>query len=196
MKILDIEQGTEEWFKARIGIPTASNFNKIVTAKGDKSKQADKFMYKLAGEAVSGEIEEQFKSSHMERGVELEEEARQLYQIITGNKVDTTGICLDNGIGYSPDGMIGEDGLLEIKCPSIATHVKYLLDNKCPTEYVQQVQGGLLITDRKWVDFVSYYPNLKPLIVRVNRDEELIIKMKIELELFCNKLKETINKIK
>lgn len=196
MKIIQCAQGTEEWFKARLGIPSASNFDKIVTTKGEPSKQAIKYLFKLAGEKVSGKQEETYQNDAMKRGVLLEDEARQLYQLMNDVAVEQVGFCVDNGYGCSPDGLVGEDGMIEIKCPSIATHVEYILEGKLPTEYFQQVQGQLLVTGRTWCDFVSYYPGIKPLIVRVTRNEKFIDVLKAELEGFVNSLEETVNKIK
>ena len=98
--------------------------------------------------------------------------------------------------GASPDGLVGEIGGLEIKCPTMAVHVDYLLRGELPTTYLQQVQGSLLVSDRQWWDFVSYYPGLKPLIIRVERDEEFLKKLKSELQIFCEKLEEVYQKIK
>ena len=109
------------------------------------------------------------------------------------------GLCyLDEHRNFScsPDGLVGEDGGLEIKCPLIHTHVEYLLDGKLPTKYVQQVQGSMLISGRKWWDFMSYYPGLKPLVVRVERDEKFIAKLKDELNKFCFELKAIVQKLK
>lgn len=198
MKIINCEQGTPEWIQSRLGLPTASNFDKLITSTGTPSTQSKKYMFTLAGEFVSGCPEETYQNGAMARGTELEKEARELYQMVTDREVDQVGFCLaDCGkYGASPDGFVGEDGLIEIKCPKLSGHVEYLINGKLPTTYVQQVQGQLLVTGRKWVDFMSYYPTLKPLIVRVERDEKFIGKLSVELDLFCEKLKTIINKIK
>jgi len=197
MKILDIQQQTPEWYQAKVGIPSSSNFDKIITTKGEPSKQSQKYLYKLAGEFVAGKSEETYQNASMLRGVELEAEARQCYELITGETVKQIGLCIaDEGYACSPDGIVGDDGLLEIKCPLAATHVGYLLKNNLPSDYFQQVQGQLLVTGRKWCDFMSYYPGIKPLIIRVERNEKFITALKVELEIFCNELKEIVNKIK
>jgi len=196
MRIIDCEQRSQEWFEARLGLPTASNFDKLLTTKGEVSKQRNKYLYRLAGEKVAEQSEETYQNAIMQRGIILEDEARQLYQLITGQEVQTVGFCLANGYGCSPDGLIGEDGAIEIKCPIASTHVAYLLAGVLPLDYFQQCQGELFVTGRKWVDFMSYYPGIKPLIVRVKRDEKFIKKLKSELKLFCVELKEVINKIK
>ena len=196
MKILDVVQNSPEWFSARCGIPTASNFDKIITAKGEPSKQRTKYLYQLAGERITGIAEETYQNATMLRGIEMEVEARQLYSLITGQDVVEVGFCLAEGYGASPDGLVAETGCLEVKCPNLATHVGYLLENTLPTDYFQQTQGQLLVTERKWVDFMSYYPWLHPLIIRVNRDEDFIKKLKIELEVFTQELAELVDKIK
>lgn len=198
MIVFDIEQRTEEWFKIRCGKPTSSNFDKIVTSSGSPSKQAEKYMYKLAGEFITGQQEETYQNAAMIRGCELENEAISFYEMITGSKVNKTGICFDDEqkFGCSPDGLVGKNGLIEIKCPLMATHVSYLISNSLPVEYFQQVQGQLFITEREWCDFISYYPAIKPLIVRVERDEVFIKKLENEILSFCEKLNDIINKIK
>mgnify|MGYP000855393200 CR=1 FL=1 len=196
MKIIECEQKSEEWFQARCGIPTASNFSKIITSQGKTSTQREKYMFQLAGEAVIGKSEETYHNAAMIRGIELESEAREYYSFINSVTIDQVGFCLADGYGASPDGFVGQDGVLEIKCPIISTHVGYLLENKLPVEYFQQVHGELLVTGRKWCDFVSYFPGLKPLIIRVERDESFLKKLEIELRVFCKELEDVIAKIK
>jgi hypothetical protein len=198
MRIITCEQRSDEWFLARLGVPSASSFDNIITMKGEVSKQLEKYMFKLAGEKVCGKAEETYQNAAMLRGVELEEEARQSYMFATDNVVEQVGFCLHDNInaGCSPDGLIGEDGGIEIKCPTISTHVGYILNGGLPSEYFQQVQGSLFITGRKWWDFVSYYPALKPVIVRVYPDVKFISALEGVLKTFCVNLEETINKIK
>jgi len=184
-------QGTDEWKAERVGIPTASEFDKIITTKGDSSKSRTKYMYQLAGERITGVREEGYKNGAMERGQLMEDEARQLYTLVTGNEVRTTGICFPDAnkrYGASPDGLIADEACLELKCPSIAVHVEYLLNNKLPTEYFCQVQGQLLVTGMKYCHFMSYFPGLNPLIIKVMPDEVFIKALKVELELFCREL--------
>lgn len=197
MKIIQVEQGSPEWHACRAGVPSASNFDMIVTSKGEPSKQAQKYMYRLAGERITGMPEETYQNAAMVRGCEMEAEARMFYEMTNDCKVEQVGFCLaDGGWGCSPDGLVNGDGLIEIKCPSMAVHVGYLLDGKIPTDYFQQTQGQLLVTGRKWIDFISYYPAMKPLIVRVERDEVFIGKLQSELEKFVAELEEIVNKIK
>lgn len=198
MIVLDHEQRSPEWFEARCGVPSASYFDKIVKMDGSPSKQRKKYMYKLAGEFVSGVAEESYQNAAMMRGTELEPEARGLYEAITGKQVQEVGFCIEDHrrYGCSPDGLVGEDGAIEIKCPNIATHVGYLIDNKLPSDYFQQVQGVLLVTGLAWCDFVSYYPGLNPLIIRVKPNKGFLKKARKELDIFCGELAEVIEKIK
>lgn len=195
----DVIQGSDEWKKFRIGIPTASNFSKIITSKGEPSKQAQKYMYQLAGERVSGIREESYQNANMERGIQMEAEAIEFYELVTGSKVLPCGIgfCDEKRLyAASPDGLVGDDGCVEIKCPIMSTHVEYLLDNKLPTEYFQQVMEQLLVTGRKWVDFVSYYGGLRPLIIRVERNEVFIESLRSELQKFCIELDKITEQIR
>ena len=202
MIISEFKQLSDEWFCERAGLPTASNFDKIVTSKGEPSKQAKKYMYQLAGECITGQKEESYTNSAMQRGIELEDEARSLYEIATGYSVETVGLCWKDDkklVGASPDGLIndpeGVEGCLEIKCPSMAVHVEYLLADKLPTAYFQQVHGQMYVTGALYCSFVSYYPGMKPLIYRVERDEEFMGKLESELDKFCNELKETTRRL-
>ncbi len=198
MKILELEQRSPEWYKARCGIPTASDFDKIITSTGAPSKQRTKYMYQLVGERLGGIVDEGYQNFAMLQGIAKEDEARSLYELIV-KPVQKVGFCLSDcgRFGCSPDGLVEEDGLVEIKCPLISTHVEYLLKNKdeIPTDYFQQTQGQLLVTGRKWVDFLSYFPGLEPLIVREEPDETFQRLLKKELELFTEELEEMVNKL-
>lgn len=199
MKILDHEQQSPEWHAARCGVPTSSNFDKIVMVKGEPSKQKEKYLYRLAGECITGKAEETYQNAAMQRGIEMEGEARKLYVVLTEEIVVEVGLCLAEGhsvYGASPDGLVGKDGMIEIKCPNMATHVGYLLKGTLPTEYFQQLQGQLLVTGRKWVDFMSYYPGMKPFIVRVERDVNFLTVLRIGLEGFCVELEDIVKKIR
>jgi putative phage-type endonuclease len=191
MITVDVQQGTPEWFAARCGIPSASNFDKIVTSTGAVSKQREKYLYQLVAERVTGRTEEPYTNGAMERGKEMEAEARQLYELINGVEIKQVGVCYPDKKklwAASPDGLVGDDGLIEIKCPQAYAAVSYLLAGTLPTDYVQQVQGQMLTTDRKWVDFMSYYPGLKPMIVRVYRDEKFLLALDGELRKFAVEL--------
>jgi putative phage-type endonuclease len=199
MVIVDCIQGSEEWFAERVGRPSASRFSEIITTTGQPSKQAEKYLHELAGERVVGFKAETYINANMARGIEMEAEARQLYELMSGVEVEQVGICYqdeERKYGASPDGLVGESGLLEIKCPTLHVSVKYLLAGSLPTDYFQQVQGQLFVTGREWVDFMSYYPGLKPMVVRVQRDEKFIAALKNELDAFCDRLDEVEAKLR
>lgn len=200
MKIINCEQGSEEWFSARCGIPSASNFDKIVTLKGEPSKQREKYLFTLAAERISGKKEETYSNFAMQRGIELEDEARKYYEMDKNVEIEQVGFCLsdDGTYGCSPDGLVyPEDGhgLVEIKCPLAHTHIGYLIDGKMPSTYFQQVQGQILVTGADWCDFISYYPGVKPFLIRVKKDEVFIKKLENELKLFTKELNEIVKKI-
>jgi hypothetical protein len=176
MRLIDCEQGSEEWLKARLGVPSASNFSKVLTTKGTPSTQAKSYVDALVAEAITGESTYVKVTDAMQRGTELEPYARDRYILETGNQVQEVGFCLHNDYqaGASPDGLIGDDGGLEIKSPLGGTMVSYLRGGRLPSKYFQQVQGCMYITGRKWWDFMAYHPDMKPLIVRVDRDEDFI----------------------
>ena len=179
MQVINIEQGTQEWLDARKGVITGSRFKDVITpAKGEASKSSKSYMYELVAERMGASVSF-FQNEHMQRGNELEPDARSAYEFIKDATVDQVGFCLHDNklIGVSPDGLIGEDGGLEIKCPKETTHISYLDNGTLPLIYKPQVQGSMWVTGRKWWDFMSYHPMLPPLIVRVPRDEDYIRKM-------------------
>ena len=191
MIILDCEQRDQAWFDAKAGIPSTSQFGEIITPGGAPSKQATKYLYTLAGERLIGQKAESWQNAAMARGVELEGEARQFYEVVNDVEVKQVGLCFHDEkkrFCSSPDGLVGEDGLLEIKCPTLPVAVEYLLNGTLPNIYLPQCQGQLFVSGRKWVDFLSYYPGLKPLILRVPRDNVFITKLKILLIEFCDQL--------
>lgn len=188
MKILNLEQGSEEWLKARLGIPTASEFGNIITSQGKPSTSVKTYMNKKLAEWVIGDVPDGYTNDWMLRGQELEVEARDAYEFIHGGEPRKVGLILrdDELAGCSPDCLIGENGGLEIKCPAPHTHVEYLLSGKLPAKYKPQVQGCMYITGRKWWDFVSYHPEMKPLILRVERDEKYISLMDEQINKFID----------
>ena len=179
MQVINIEQGTQEWLDVRKGVITGSRFKDIVTpAKAEQSKSSKSYMYELIAERMGATVSF-FQNEHMQRGNELEPDARTAYEFIKDVTVNEVGFCLHDNklIGVSPDGLIGEDGGIEIKCPKETTHISYLDNGGLPLIYKPQVQGSMWVTGRKWWDFMSYHPVLPPLIIRVYRDEDYISKM-------------------
>ena len=189
MIILDHEQGSEEWFAARLGRPSASMFNKLITSTGKPSTSASKYIDELVDERLNGVRAPVYVNEHMERGTRLEPEAREYYEFLTDQQVTEYGFILDDSeeFGCSPDGLIKDsdgifEGGLEVKCP--ANMVGYHRDNKSfVTKYKQQVMGCMMITGAKWWDLMAY-SDKKPhhLIIRVERDEEYIEKLAAEID--------------
>ena len=189
MRIIDCEQGSIEWMVARLGLPTASQFDRLLTPKTRKpSASQGAYRAELVGEWILGQFMEWGTTDWVERGTELEDEARRWYEMAHDVGVDQVGFVLrDDGLaGCSPDGLVGHDGGLEIKNLKLSHHMKYLLDiESLATNYVGQVQGCLYLTGREWWDILSYNPELPPVVCRVERDEEYIAALVPELNKFA-----------
>lgn len=180
------EQGTDEWRMARLGIPTASCFGKIITPKTLKmSEQSHPYAHKLLAEKILGRPQEDESTGFAQRGKELEVTALEYYEFIRDVSVDRVGFVMrdDRRAGASPDGMVGESGLLEIKCPSAPVHISYLLDD-AGIGYRAQVQGQLWIAERDWVDTVSYHPDLPDVVRRQGRDDIFIKSLATAVDAF------------
>ena len=184
MIILTDEQGSPEWLASRLGRPSASNFGRLVTGSGKPSSSAESYVNEMIAERLTGRSKPFYTNEHMERGNALEPEAREAYEFITDFEVVETGFILHDSqeFGCSPDGLVAEQGGLEIKCPSDSVHVSYLRAGKVPSKYYQQVQGCLWITGREWWDFMSYHPEMPHLLVRAHRNEKYIEAMAEQVE--------------
>jgi len=190
MIILDVDQGSEEWFAARCGIPTASCFDKIITSTGKSSTQNKGYCNKLVAEYFMGDKINVEQSEWMSRGVELEPEARDYYEFQTDIEMSEVGLVYKNDrkmVSCSPDGLSGERGL-EIKCPAPHTHVEYLLADKLPAKYVAQVQGSMWVTGLKQWDFLSYHPDLPPLLLTVDADDVFHAALDELMKIFINSI--------
>lgn len=183
MRVLEDPQGSDEWRLARLGVLTASEFHRVITPKTRKpSASIDALVGEKAAEWAIGEPLEDFSSGMTDRGTGLEDEAAQMYALETGEEPVKVGLILsDDGlVGASPDRLVGDDGLLEIKCPGPKAMVGYLLDPKTlEEEYRCQVMGQLLVTSRRWVDLYAYSPALPSVRVRVQRSEEFIAALSV-----------------
>lgn len=193
--LLDAIQGSEAWHQARLGIPTASQFNRIITSSGKPSGQSQGYMAELIAAHLTHANQESYQSADMVRGNELEGQARARYELTTGNDVvEVGGVYLDEHrtVMASPDGLIPalKRGL-EIKCPRIQTHIQYCWAGTLPTAYILQVQGNMWVSDYETWDFVSFCPEYTPqpiLIVTVQRDEKLIKIMDQSIRAFSKTL--------
>ncbi len=176
MIIHPASQGTPEWAAARLGIPTASQFHRLITAKSHKpSSSADGYMYELLAEWALGESLDGMSSGMMARGNEMEKEAVLWYELREAVEALPVGFCLrdDGKVGASPDRLVGDDGLLEIKCPGPAKQIGYLL-GEAADEHKVQMQGQLWVTERQWCDRLSYNPGLPQAVFRQDRDDRFI----------------------
>lgn len=177
MKIHDIEQRSPEWYALRAGLPTASEFSKIVTSKGEESKSLGGYARTLAAEKYAGKPVDEFSATaYMERGREMEAQAIAFYEFMKDQTVTPVGFVTDDSRteGCSPDGMVGDAGLVEIKCLKASNHVEtvqyFEKHGRCPTDYVQQTQGQLMICGRAWCDLIFYHPDLPLLVTRQEPD--------------------------
>lgn len=196
MKIINCEQGTEEWFAARVGIATASGFADILAKiKSGEAATRRNYRAQLVVERLTKKPIPTFQSAAMRQGIEREPDARMAYMIKTGLVVEQVGFLRHEELeaGASPDGLIEKDGGLEIKCPELATHLSYLKLNTEPPEYTAQIQGNLWISEREWWDFCSYNPdfpeNLQLVIRRVYRNEAYIKTLADEVARFMDEVR-------
>jgi hypothetical protein len=191
---VDCVQGSREWFAARLGIPTASEFDRLLTPKTLKpSAQREAYLHRKLAEWATGQIVEvETRVYALDRGLELEAEALEFYELTTQEVTVAAGFCTtdDGTAGASPDRFAGADGLLELKCPLASTQIGYLLAGTVPTDYTLQLQGQLWVTGKRWVDFLSYYPGLPPLLVRVEPDRTVADALAEAVALFTLRLEE------
>ena len=201
-----MEQRTEDWFLARKGKVTASRIADVMAKGrgGAESLTRAKYLDQLVTERLTKVVAEGYTNDAIQRGVELESTARNAYCFHTSNHVDEVGFVghpsIDNS-GASPDGFVGTDGLVEIKCPNSLTHVEYILAGKPPAKYIPQMAWQLACTGRKWVDFVSYDDRLEDeskhlFIVRYERDDEYIAEMEEAVKKFLDEVEAKVRKFK
>lgn len=194
VQIIDCEQGTEAWFRARLGIPTASEFATVMAKGEGKTRKA--YMLKLAGEILTGDPMESYTNVHMERGKVMEDEARAAYCFIKNVEVMRVGFIRNGNAGCSPDSLVGERGGLEIKTALPHIQIERLMRNDLPPEHRAQVQGGMWLAERDTWDFVSYCPKLPPLIVPVPRDNGYIANMAGEVARFNDELAALVERVR
>lgn len=172
---VDVQQGSPEWLMARVGRVTASQMDRIITAGGKPSSQAEKYMHQLIAEQLLGVPMDNASSGFMERGSLLEKRALSWYELQHECDTEPAGFLMrdDGRVGASPDRLVGNDGLLEIKVPSAPVHLSYLLDQE-GIGYKVQVQTQLWVAERVWSDTLSWNPELPTALVRQHRDEKFI----------------------
>lgn len=192
----DIAQGTAEWMAQRPGKVTASRVADVIAkTKSGPSASRTNYAAQLIAERLTGEPQETFISGPMTWGTEKEPEAKAAYSFMTDAAVDECGFILHPSIiesGASPDGFVGDDGLIECKCPNTNTHIETLLGQSVPGKYITQIQWQLACTGRRWCDFVSFDPrmpaDMRAFIKRVYRDDEIIAGLEAEVRLFLTEV--------
>lgn len=192
------EQYSEEYDRLRIGIPTSSSFDKIITPQGKPSKQWEKYAYHLIAERFLDRKIDTYTSRDMELGLMMESDAANDYELMTGNKVEPIGFITndDATIGCSPDRLIvGLNGGLELKCPKPQTQIEYLLTGKVDREHWPQLQGQIFISQWDFVDIMAYNPELPRCIMRVEPDVEFIACLESQLKQFNVFLEQVMGKI-
>lgn len=200
MIVKDFDQGSDEWLVCRAGKVSASNFSKIFTATGKKTTGETRktYLYQVAGERISGLPEESFKNEWMQRGNDIEPEARSVFELETGVFVAQTGMVLldeREEISCSPDGLIGDNSGLELKCPKMSTHIGYIEAGVLPSIYKPQVMGQMWICSREEWHFMSYHPSLKPFRLRIEWDEKYISLLSEAIEEFNSEVNDLVRRI-
>lgn len=194
-RIIECEQGTADWFAARAGLPTASEFATIM-AKGKDGKSTSltrrTYMLKLAGEILTGEPSESYTNAHMERGKVMEDEARNLYAFTRDVEPQRVGFIRNGDVGCSPDSLLGDVGGLEVKTKLPHLLLDVLIKGELPPEHKAQVQGSMWVAEREWWDFMAYWPKLPPFIVRVPRDDGYIANLAGAVAEFQDQLHQTV----
>lgn len=191
-----IEQGSKEWLELRLGKVTASRITDVLAkGKSGEALSREDYRYELVVQRLTGNPGESFTNAAMEWGTATEPQARIAYEAQADVFVEQVPFVLHPTIewfGCSPDGLIGDKGLLEIKCPNSKTHIKYLNAGKPPAKYVPQMQCQMAVTGRQWCDFVSFDPrlpgDLQMFVARLDRDEEYIKSMEAEVVKFLDEV--------
>lgn len=198
IEIFDCPQYSDEWYACRKGIPTASEIHKLLmkgVKKGEESKTRRRYMLELIGERMTGQPRETFQSSHMQRGKDMEAEACDLYALMHDCEPQTVGfIRLDGRVGCSPDRLIGDKGMLQVKTMLPPLLLALHLDGYKDDHDLQQ-QAELWIAGREWSDLWIYWPGIKPFRKRVERDEAKITSIKLAVELFYSEMDELMQQL-
>jgi hypothetical protein len=198
IEVIECVQGTQEWLRARAGIPTASEFATVMASgrNGGESKTRRTYMLKLAGEILTGEPMENYSNVHMERGKVMEDEARDLYEFMASVETHRIGFMKNGNKGCSPDSLIGTNGMLEIKTALPHIQIETLLKGEFPPEHKAQCQGALWVAEREWIDLVVYWPKLPLFVSRATRDEVYIKTLEKSVDQFCEELNALVETVR
>lgn len=198
-----MEQGSEEWLLARCGSLGASQLNEaLATTKSGWGASRENLKNRIIAERLTGVPTETFKNAAMEWGTAQEDAARKAYEAHTGTFVDEMGIAIHPVLKHthaSPDGLVGDDGLIEIKCPNTTTHIETLKAKKAPSKYMNQMLWQMRCTDRQWCDFVSFDPrlpeHLQLFVIRVERDDAAIAELEAKVTEFLTEVEREIEQL-
>lgn len=198
MEVIQCEQGSVEWFQARAGVVTASEFQTLLMKGkgGGESLTRKTYMRKLAGEIITGEPSEGFSNVHTDRGKAMEPEARDLYAFMADCDPQQVGFIKSGRKGASPDSLIGDNGGLEIKTRLPHLMIELLEKDEVPAEHIAQIQGGMWVAEREWWDFVAYWPKMPLFVKRVYRDEAYIKMLSVAVDQFNEELDALVNRIR
>lgn len=198
MQIHTCEQGSDEWFRVRAGMPTASEFSTIMAKgrSGGESKTRLTYMRKLAGEILTGQPTEGYTNMHMERGKVMEATARASYAMMMDVDPELVGFIVNGPKGCSPDCLVGTNGLAEIKTKLPHLQIEVLECGELPSEHRAQCQGALWVAEREWIDFISYWPGLPLFVKRAHRDEEYISQIAAAVDQFNDELAALVERIR
>lgn len=199
-----IVQGSPEWFAARCGLVTASKIADVVArTKSGWGASRTNYMAQLVAERLTGTVADSYSNTAMQWGTDMEPEARRTYEFFTNAAVEEAPFVPHPVIaetGASPDGYVGADGLVEIKCPNTATHIETLLNGAVPGKYITQIQWQIACTGRQWCDFVSFDPRMPAtmslFIKRVHRDDEHIASLEKDVAEFLIELRDTVDRLR
>jgi len=199
IEIIDCEQGTPEWFQARIKIPTASEFATVMAKgrNGEPSKTRAKYLRQIAGEIINGEPDEiLYSNKFMERGKLLEPEIRNLYCMMASCEVRQVGFIRNGRKGCSPDSLIGNDGMLEIKSQAPHLLIDTILNDGFPAEHYPQLHGAMWVAEREWIDIAIGYKKMPLVIKRTYRDEAYIKRLSEEVDRFNDEVDAIVAKVR
>lgn len=194
----DIEQGTEAWRRARAGIPTTSNFATVMASGrgGGESVTRRKYLYQLAGEIITGEPAESYSNGYMQRGKAMEAEARDYYAFRTNVDPEQIGFIRNGKKGCSPDSLIGENGMLEVKTHQPDILVDLIFKDQFPPEHKAQTQGALWVAEREWIDLICYFTGMPAFIKRAHRDSAYIRTVSQAVDQFNEELNSIVERIR
>lgn len=198
LEIIECEQGSDAWYQARLGIPTASEFATVLAkGRGDsESKTRRTYMAKLAGERLTGDPAENYTNAHFDRGHAMEPEAREMYAFAEGVEPQLVGFIRNGDAGASPDALIGDVGALEIKSALPHILIGHLLSGEFPAEHKAQTQGVLWVAEREWIDLAIYWPKMPFYTRRAYRDEAYIKTLAEAVDRFNDELAAMVDRVR